>query len=147
MRASYKRNQSVNAWLDCRAVLLFRTRRYQRNLREAYALHLAFLSNAVSVIQMASRMPFFFSLCSLTIPLPLILTFLAFVTCIFFFFSSYVRQYSGLCIPYTVPITPISLPPILQYVTSEILQWGRHRSWVKTHERRLRVMNKVVATE
>lgn len=54
-----KETGSGKAWLDYKAVLLFRTRRQQGNLRETYALHRAFLSKAVSVIQMASRVPLF----------------------------------------------------------------------------------------
>lgn len=47
---------------------------------------------------------------------------------IFFFFPSYLRQYSGLYVPYTLSITPVSLPPILLYATSEIFKLGRNRS-------------------
>lgn len=66
---------------------------------------------------------------------------------IFFFFSSYLRQYGGLCAPYTVSITPVSLLPVLLYATSEVLKLGRNRSWVRIHERKLRLMNKIAGIE
>ena len=65
---------------------------------------------------------------------------------IFFSFCNYLRQYNSLCVPYTMSITPVSLPPVLLYATSEILKLGRNRSWVRILERKLRVMSEVAGT-